>query len=187
MSNQIPKNWQSSKFPFTINFIRYRSQGSQGNCFVNCLIQALTNLGDSNVIGKTRPELEVFDLETLNSPKPEGEFKPALNYLINKEYKVKIIDPEPHRNCNWGDNLAHIDLKTDNYTVKEVEDLSNDSWQVIISTEVDNQPHAVLVTKAYIYNPTNVQQWQKPESKSNNLITHHTNKKEERFLIAIKK
>lgn len=172
----------------TQRFIRYRSIG---NCFVNCLIQALTNLGDSNITGKTRPELEIFDTERLYSSKPEDEFKPALNYLINNEYRVKIIDPEPYRGCNWGDNLVHIDLKINNYTVKEVEDLSNDSWQVIISTEVANDPHAVLVSGDYIYSPiqdpNDHTKWKEVVRKTKELLLDYTNKKEERFLIAIKR
>lgn len=177
------KTMQNQNQTLPIKFVKYRALG---NCFVNCLIQALVNLGDKDMARKSRLELEVFDLETLYS-RPENEFKPALNYLINKGYKVKIIDPEPYRDCNWSDNLAHVDLKIDNYTVEEVEALSNDGWQVIISTEAGRKPHAVLVTGEFIYNSLNESTWRQVCKKTEDLLLDYTNRKEERFLMAIKK
>ena len=185
MQNQIPKNWQNSKFPPVIDLIKYRSEG---NCFVNCLAQACINLGDSIVSKASKPELAIFNIGTLFSPKPEVELKPALDYLVSNGYRVKVIDPEPFKDNNFGSNLGHklVQFETRNYKIKDVEDFVMNSWQVIISTEIDKKPHAVLVTNAYIYNPT-VQQWKKPQKKCNSLITYYANKKEERFLIAIKK
>lgn len=166
-----------------IRFIKYRRDG---NCFVNCLIQALTNLRDKRILRNPKPELEVFDMQTLYSSKSEDEFRPALNYLINNGYKIKIIDPDPFRDNNWGSNFKYAQIELRNYSLEDVKNLSKDGWQVIISTEIDKRPHAVLVTKTHVYNPT-VQQWQKPEKTSYSLITYHANKKAERFLIAIKK
>lgn len=172
--------------PDTINFIRYRAIG---NCFVNCLVQACINLGDGNLSKDPAPEVKIFNIETLYSPKPEGELKPALDYVVNNGYKVKIIDPEPYRDNNWGSNLKHAQVQCPprNYEIKDVEELLGNDWQVIISTEANRKPHAVLVTGDFIYDPIDERKWQQVSKKTKDLLKDYANRKEERFLIAIKK
>lgn len=171
------------------NMIRFIKHRSAGNCFVNCIIQALTNLGDNGVSGKKSPELAVFDLETLNSPKPEREFEPALNYLISNGYQVKIIDPDPFRDGNFGINLkyAQVQCPPRSYEMQDIEDLLNDGWQVIISTEASMKPHAVLIAENLIYDPIDETKWQQVSKKTNDLLQNYINMKKERFLIGIKK
>lgn len=165
--------------------IRYRQAG---NCFVNCLIYGCQLLGDTRLNCK-QPELKIFNVETLNSSLLEKEFPPALNYLLNKNYEIKIIDPEPEKDSNWGENLNLLgkNLLKRSYRREDVDELIKNNWCIIIST-LDSSyksPHAVLIYGNTIKDPENPVLWKSIIGLDK--LDDYINRKSERFLLAYRK
>lgn len=170
------------------SLIRYRWEG---NCFVNCLVKGCRLLGDTRLEGD-KPELKIFNLETLYSPAPENEFPPALNYLVSNKYEVYVIDPDdPSIKNNWGNSLFRlvVDRKFENrnYKKEDIEQFRKHSWCIIISTldSKKKKPHAVLIFKDRIWDPEDKDKWKSRIGIKE--LDDYINRKNERFLIAFGK
>lgn len=166
-------------------FFRYRYLG---NCFAVCFVNGCQALRDPNLYCE-EPELRIFNIETLNGTNESAEFTQALNYLINKEYKVRIIDPDPFKDNNWGENLKTVDLEHPyrSYTKKDIESLNKEGWAIIISTldTKKEKPHANLIFNKEIRDALNKPVWEKPIPWKN--LEEIIMRKTDRFLIAFKR
>jgi len=157
----------------------------KGNCLANCIVKGCELQGDSNLNTKI-PEISIFDLEILKNIDETKEFEPALCYLINNNYKVKIIDPNPYNNT-WGRCFKNDLLydKVRSFEKEDIENFSTSGWSVIFSTlGSNNKPHAVLSHKGILYDPQ-TNSW-----KPTNLdvyIKRSLRESRGRFLIAFKK
>ena len=166
-----------------IKFIKYRESG---NCFVNCVVQACKNLKDPKIINSHKPELSIFIKKTLVSDNLAGELKSALKYLLKKEYQVKIIDPEPNKNNNWGkNNLSKVIIEKRRYFKNDINRLITNNWQVVISSELNDIPHAILFTKEKLYDPQNKETWSNPKNLADIHFKKYMSNNQDRFLIAI--
>lgn len=167
------------------SLIRYRLSG---NCFVNCLVKGCKLLGEKQLQGNN-PELNVFNIETLYTPKLENEFPAALNYLINRKFEVYIIDPDdPQTKNSWGEGVFPLvnnnKFEIKNYSRGDLIPFIDRGWCVIISTldSSGQDPHAVLVFGNRIWDPENETLWN--SEIGINKLDEYINRKEERFFIA---
>ena len=166
-------------------FFNYRLLG---NCFAVCLVNGLQFLGDKKLDCEI-PELQIFNIETLNGTDETLEFAPALNYLINNKYEVKVIDPDPFKNNLWGKNIDKVNLESPyrNYTLGDIESLNKKGWVVIFST-IDlkkHMSHANLVFNFKIYDPMHQTIWEKPIPWDD--LEAIISRVKEKFCIAFKK
>ena len=142
-----------------MRFFHYRKNcDPSGNCFVVSFINGLFLLGDNFVKSQEKPEINIFGKEVLESnPNDTKEFYPALNFLVENNYKIEIIDTEKLE--PWGDNLysTKVTFKDRTYKLQDLHRLNN-ARQAIIPLVKDSQSrpmHAVLIYDSYYYDPEN--------------------------------
>lgn len=163
-----------------------------GNCFAISFINGLFLLGDSLVKNEKEPELTIFGKAILeSSPIKSLEFKPALKYLIDNNYKIKIMDPG--KLGPWGKYLSNknVNFKKKRYKPKDLYGLNNNGWVVIpsVNDSKGRPTHSILIYKDYYYDSELENSYNIPISLSkidNKIPQDNKNPDYERFLLAFK-
>lgn len=140
--------------------LKYRKQG---NCFATCIVNGCILLQEQR-LQNSSPELQIFDTETLYSPKYVKELQVGLNFLINNDYWVEIIDPGPWD--PWGENINNCRLQKRGYKETDILAFSKDGWCIIMSVLDSNNKHqhGILIYCDTIYDPETDEKWNNPQN-----------------------